>query len=168
MLEIISLAICAVQFLFAIIVLGLTGHVSALTDGYATPSQDAFELFCAVFTILVVIYLAASPRLFDRKLHHPFIVLGLNAITMLFWFAAFIAMAVFHHNLEEVDFFDGFDGNVYGVCGLIGSYCPSVEAAAIFGAFEWALFAAATALAALAIFQNREKSMGSGPQVSTA
>ena len=26
MLEIISLAICAVQFLFAIIVLGLTGH----------------------------------------------------------------------------------------------------------------------------------------------
>ena len=46
-------------------------------------------------------------------------------------------MAVFHHNLEAVDFFDGFDGNVYGVCGLIGSYCPSVEAAAIFGALEW-------------------------------
>ena len=46
-------------------------------------------------------------------------------------------MAVFHHNLEQVDLFDGFDGNVYGVCGLIGSYCPSVEAAAIFGAFEW-------------------------------
>ena len=46
-------------------------------------------------------------------------------------------MAVFHHNLEEVDYVDGFDGNVYGVCGLIGSYCPSVEAAAIFGAFEW-------------------------------
>ena len=108
-----------------------------MTDGYATPSQDAFELFCAVWTILVVIFLAASARLFDRKLHHPFIVLGLNALTMLFWFAAFIAMAVFHHNLENVDVFDGFDDNVYGVCGLIGSYCPSVEAAAIFGAFEW-------------------------------
>jgi len=168
MLEIISLGICAVQFLFAIIVLGLTGHISSLTGGY-TPSQDAFELFCAVWTILIVIYLALSPRLFDRKLHHPFIVLGLNAITMLFWFAAFIAMAVFHHNLEEVDVLDGFDDNVYGVCGALGSYCPSVEAAAIFGAFEWALFAGATALAALAIFQNREKSVGSGhPQVSTA
>ena len=45
-------------------------------------------------------------------------------------------MAVFHHNLEEVDFVDGFD-DVYGACGAIGSYCPSVEAAAIFGAFEW-------------------------------
>ena len=31
---------------------------------------------------------------------------------------------------------DGYD-NVYGACGVIGSYCPSVEAAAIFGAFEW-------------------------------
>ncbi len=56
---------------------------------------------------------------------------------MLFWFAAFIAMAVFHHSLEEVGYVDDFDDNVYGVCGGIGSYCPSVEAAAIFGAFEW-------------------------------
>lgn len=46
-------------------------------------------------------------------------------------------MAVFHHNLEEVDVLDGFDDDVYGVCGALGSYCPSVEAAAIFGAFEW-------------------------------
>ena len=45
-------------------------------------------------------------------------------------------MAVLHHNLEQVDVFDGF-GDVYGACGVAGSYCPSVEAAAIFGAFEW-------------------------------
>ena len=45
-------------------------------------------------------------------------------------------MAVLHHNLEDV-VFDDFDGNVYGACGLTGSYCPSIEAAAIFGAFEW-------------------------------
>lgn len=45
-------------------------------------------------------------------------------------------MAVFHHNLEEVDVVDYHD-DVYGACGVIGSYCPSVEAAAIFGAFEW-------------------------------
>lgn len=105
-----------------------------MLDGY-TPSQDAFELFCAVWTILVLVYLALSPRVMDRKLHHPFAVLGLNAITMLFWFAAFIAMAVLHHDLAEIDVFDGFD-DVYGVCGG-GSYCPSIEAAAIFGAFEW-------------------------------
>ena len=49
-------------------------------------------------------------------------------------------MAVFYHNLENVDAIDLFDGNIYGVCGLIGSYCPSIEAAAIFGAFEWYVF----------------------------
>ena len=45
-------------------------------------------------------------------------------------------MAVLHHNLEDVDVVDLL-GNIYSACGSAGSYCPSVEAAAIFGAFEW-------------------------------
>ena len=69
----------------------------------------------------------------DKKLYHPFAVLGLNTITMLFWFAAFIAMAVLRHDLDAVEFTDGF--NDYALCG--GSYCSELEAAAIFGAFEW-------------------------------
>ena len=46
-------------------------------------------------------------------------------------------MAVLHHNLEDVDAVDLFNGGIYSACGLAGSYCPTVEAAAIFGAFEW-------------------------------
>lgn len=58
--------------------------------------------------------------------------LGLDALTMLFWFAGFIALAVYHHQLEEVY----FDGILQG-CSVAGGYCGDVEAAVVFGAFEW-------------------------------
>lgn len=92
-------------------------------------------LFTAIWTLLILIYLALAPRFFSA-FAHPMAMLALDALTMIFWFAAFIALAVFHHRAEEVVFGDGF-GDYYKGCSLAGGYCGEIEAAAVFGALEW-------------------------------
>lgn len=53
---------------------------------------------------------------------NKWILLGLEALTMLFWFAGFIALAVY---ISEDTFCGG------------GRVCNTMKAAAAFGAFEW-------------------------------
>ena len=91
-------------------------------------------VFAAVWTLLVLIYLALAPRFFSA-VAHPIAMLGLDALTMLFWFAGFIALAVWHHRAEDVYVGDGFE--YYKACSYAGGYCREVEAAVVFGAFEW-------------------------------
>jgi hypothetical protein len=65
-------------------------------------------------------YLALSPR-FLPTAAHKFAILAAEAATMVFWFAAFLATAVF---LSGLDFCRGI------VCG-------AARGAVVFGAFEW-------------------------------
>ena len=67
---------------------------------------------------------------------HPVAMLALDAVTMLFWFAGFIALAVLHHRVEEVYFQDRV-GNVYKGCAVAGGFCGEIAAAVVFGALEW-------------------------------
>ena len=54
---------------------------------------------------------------------------------MLFWFAGFIALAVFDRDLHDaVVFYYGF---VYEGCDGTGNICEVITAAVVFGAFEW-------------------------------
>lgn len=92
-------------------------------------------VFVSVWTLLILIYLALAPRFFSA-VAHPMAMLALDALTMLFWFAGFIALAVYHHQAERVYLGDGL-GDVYKGCALAGGFCGEIEAAAIFGAFEW-------------------------------
>ncbi len=152
-LELLSLAIRGLQFLFAIIVLGLTGHGTSpipvsippktqLTPpqvaSYAnTPSQDSFLVFVAIWTCLVVLYLGLAPK-FLPSLAIPFAMLALDALTMLFWFAGFIALAVFDRDLHY-NYYGYFGGVLYKGegCDVIGNLCGVITAAVVFGAFEW-------------------------------
>lgn len=54
------------------------------------------------------------------SLAHPFILLGVNALTMLFWFAGFIALAVFLSDSRGES-----------------SPTSASRAADVFAAFEW-------------------------------
>jgi hypothetical protein len=86
-----------------------------------SPSQTNFLLFTSVWTsALAVPYLALSPR-FLPTAAHKFGILAAEAVTMIFWFAAFLATAVF---LSGLDFCRGM------VCG-------AARGAVVFGAFEW-------------------------------
>lgn len=86
----------------------------------ASPSQINFLIFTSIWTLLALAYLTLSPWLFPRAAH-KFAILAVETLTMLFWFAGFIALSVFVSNLI--------------LCG--GRACNSAKAACVFGAFEW-------------------------------
>ena len=91
--------------------------------GNASPSQVNFLIFCAVWSILAVAFLILSPRYDTRARHvgHKFAILAVDAVTAIFWFAGFIALAVF-----------------IGVpdCGN-NHVCGALQASVAFGAFLW-------------------------------
>ncbi|EMF15261.1 uncharacterized protein SEPMUDRAFT_37829 [Sphaerulina musiva SO2202] len=120
------LALRLIQATFAIIVLGTSAFVAHWWNSYYngiahSPSSINFLIFCAVWSLLALVYLILVPMLFaNTVLHHKFAILGLEAVTMLFWFAGFIALAVF------------LPGR-----GCTGTVCGSARAACVFGAFSW-------------------------------
>jgi hypothetical protein len=71
--------------------------------------------------MLALAYLIIVPwRFSETKAHHKFAILAVEAITMIFWFAGFIALAVFLSDR---------------LCR--GRVCSAAKAASAFGAFEW-------------------------------
>lgn len=66
------------------------------------------------------------------------IIAGLDGLTMLFWFAGFIALAVFRARLADIDLVD-LDADLFlgRACDNLGNICPCMEAAVVFAAFEW-------------------------------
>ena len=86
-----------------------------------SPGQVNFLVFDSVWTILALIYLIVVPwRFSDTIAHHKFAILAVEALTALFWFAGFVALAVFLSDR---------------VC--YGHVCSAAKASAAFGAFEW-------------------------------
>ncbi|KAE9980280.1 hypothetical protein EG327_006638 [Venturia inaequalis] len=111
------------QALLAILILGLMSYVVSNWNGpYGnwSPAEANFLLFCSVWTILAVAYLIVAPARFPTAAH-KFGILAAEALTMIFWFAGFIAFAVLLTN--------------WGCTR--GSPCRASQAAVVFGAFEW-------------------------------
>jgi hypothetical protein len=80
-------------------------------------------LFTSVWTLLAVAYLVLAPTRFPRAAH-KFAIAGVEFVTMIFWFAAWVSMAVLWGAL----FWGyGHSGPIYS-CGV---------AAIIFAAFVW-------------------------------
>ena len=87
----------------------------------ASPSQVNFLIFVGCWTaILAVPYLTLSPR-YAPQVAHKFGILAAEVVTMIFWFAGFIALAAF---LGDLVF-------------CRGTVCNSARAAVVFGALEW-------------------------------
>lgn len=125
----------AVLALLLIIQLGLTGYIVDVTNGpwHDPPSSFSFLLFCTIWSILVLLYLALTPRFLPRA-YHTLVALGLLCLTTLFWFAGAIAIAV------RVG-----DWN----CGGWSS-CHTAKAATAFAFFIFAIFAGLTVMEGLA------------------
>ena len=86
-----------------------------------TPDEVAFLIFCAVWTWLVLAYVIGAP-FFLPVAAHRYAVAAVEAVTMIFWFAGFIALAA---NL--------------GWCptGAHLTLCSAADAGTAFAAFEW-------------------------------
>jgi len=121
--RIVVLGLRIAQAFLAVIILGLSGYVANWWSGFwhaASPSEVNFLLFCAVWSLLALLYLVLVPwRFSDTVAHHKLAILAVESITLLFWFAGFIAVAVF------------LSGRV-----CFGSVCSAAKAATVFGAFE--------------------------------
>ncbi|KAI9836208.1 MAG: hypothetical protein M1819_001545 [Sarea resinae] len=133
----------ALQLLLSIIVLGLAAYAAHWWNQgpryhVHSPSEVNFMIFTSVWTILSLIYLLTHHYL-PEKLGHRFIIFGLEVLTMVFWFAAFIALAVWYSKL------------LY----CVGHICHVIVAADVISALLWPLFVATTVLSALSIFRRR-------------
>lgn len=136
-LEVAVLPLRVVQVVFAIIVLGLTAYiVDAYSNPWASwsPHSVNFMLFTSIWTLLAVVYLVLTPTRFPRAAH-KFAILGVEALTMIFWFAAWVAVAALWGDWWK----PARNGSVWG----------SGVAAIVFGAFLWLSFVATTVIAAL-------------------
>ncbi|KAI4740788.1 hypothetical protein E4T50_08758 [Aureobasidium sp. EXF-12298] len=133
------LPIRIVQVILALLVLGTSAYVSSVYSH----SETNFLVFTSIWTLLALIYLSLTSWKLER-FAHPWIVCGVESLTMLFWFAGFIADAVFIAHLNT----------------CAGRACSAAKAATVFAAFEWVLFAVTTALAAMAVLGRGRATKG--------
>ncbi|KAK3690135.1 marvel domain-containing protein [Podospora appendiculata] len=114
-----------VAAVFAIIELGLIGYIVTPFTGpwWGPPSVESFLLFNSIWSLLVLAYVGLTP-LYYTRVFHRLVSLAVEWITMIFWFAGAIALAVFWGSPH---------------CGG-NTYCGTVEAAIAFAFFLWALF----------------------------
>ncbi|KAH7309242.1 membrane-associating domain-containing protein [Rhexocercosporidium sp. MPI-PUGE-AT-0058] len=140
---ILILPIRVVQAVFAIIVLGTLAY--AADTFWDSPSEVNFLIFASVWTLLALAYLILAPAKFPQ-FAHKFAILGVEAVTMIFWFAGFIALA---------DLLG--DAECGSKDGRRSRTCRSSIAGDVFAAFEWVLFAITTGVAALHVWKNKNE-----------
>ncbi|KAH8648212.1 marvel domain-containing protein [Tricladium varicosporioides] len=158
----------ALQFIFAIIIMGTDGYAIHMFRGhtvyvhyefgnfynyYGVPNSWGFLIFCAAWTVLIVIFHLIAGISFADRVLIGYIRVAVEAVAVLSWLAGFIAVAV----QISTD-----------TCSAGKNSCGLLKAATVFGAFEWLLFMATTALTAMLIFNSFRKPRTSTTKPSTA
>lgn len=119
-----------VAAVFSLVELGLTAYIVSVYDGTyysgyyysynASPDRVNFMLFNSIWSLLVLAYIGLTP-LYMTSIFHKLAALALEAVTMIFWFAGAIALAVW-----------------IGVPRCNGNnFCQCLQAAVAFGFFLW-------------------------------
>lgn len=110
---------------------GYTSFVDTTQGGFevyfGVPNAWGFLMFCAGWTVLVVMFCYVSEKVLMDYLWVGYIRIAVEAIALLSWFAGWIAVAV---NIGT------------GACADNYVSCGALKAATVFGAFEWLLFMA--------------------------
>ena len=99
-----------------------------------SPSEINFLIFVAVWTLLVLAFLLLAPKFFPKAAHN-LVILALEFITMLLWFAGFIALAV-DVGAYGCDVLEDLLGEEFDDCQTADS---SAKAAVAFAAFTWSV-----------------------------
>ncbi|KAH8691117.1 membrane-associating domain-containing protein [Talaromyces proteolyticus] len=133
-----------VQAVFAIIILGLTAYVVNVELSWYWYSSGTvnFDLFNSIWTLVIALpYLSLVPVFFSN-LSHVYAVLAVEIVTMIFWFAGFIALGALLPPPRACH----------------SGPCSSLQAATVFASFEWVLFAVTTAFTVRLALQSRNDS----------
>lgn len=114
-----------VQGILALIVVGTAGYVvnyyrEAPPAPRKSPSEVNFLIWNFVWTVLALLYLGLAPT-YVPNLYHKWAVVGVEGLSVLFWFCGWVAMAAWLGNAT--------------VC--FGTVCGCARAAVVFAMFEW-------------------------------
>ncbi|KAK4197579.1 membrane-associating domain-containing protein [Triangularia verruculosa] len=125
----ITLPLRAIQGVFALVVLALSGYVAHwynTTTVISSPSEINFLFFCSLWSLLSIATLEILiPRVIAPKTAASnYIALGVELSNILFWFSGFVALATF---LSKLLF-------------CRGSVCQSAQADVAFAAAGWLIW----------------------------
>lgn len=125
-----------VQGILALIVLGVDSYVVHFyrSNGFRAPSQAGFVVFVCVWSFLALLYLGLAPT-YSPDWHNKWAVVGVEGLSVIFWFAGFVAIAAW---LGDLTF-------------CYGTVCGCARATTVFGAFSWIAWSISFALVIKAI-----------------
>ncbi|OXV10983.1 hypothetical protein Egran_01256 [Elaphomyces granulatus] len=137
------------QAVLAIIVLGLIANtVNWMNNSVVTWDSDNLLTFCSVWTFFIVVpYLIVAP-MFASQFAPIYAILAVDAVTMIFWFAGFFAVAA--------QIFSVSDCKDYSVC-------RTAQGATVLGGFEWLLFIGAAAMDVRAVIVSHHSPKSGAP-----
>lgn len=116
-------------------------------DYYGVPDAWGFLIFCAGWTVLIVIFHLIVGICFADCALIGYTRVAVEAVAVLSWLAGFIAVAI------QISTY---------TCSA-GNSCGPLMAATVFGALEWLLFMVTAALTVMLIFNSSSRS-----RISTA
>jgi len=128
------------QIVLSLVVLGTAGYVANWYNSdtlTAPPNQINFLIFVPVWSFITIAYLEITP-IYAKRASHPYAHFALEIVTTIFYFAGFIALAVFLSKLLYCR----------------GSVCASARAAAIFSSLSCATWILTTILLGVEIFKG--------------
>ncbi|KAF2023433.1 hypothetical protein EK21DRAFT_105306 [Setomelanomma holmii] len=134
-----NVALRALQLICAIVVMGTDGYTLHVFRGHSTiehsdfrgfttvPNAWAFLMFCAGWTVLVVIFQTVAGDFFAGRASIGYIRVVAEVLALLSWFASWIALHLESSHLPREY-----------------KSCEALEVATFFEAVEWLLFTVTT------------------------
>jgi hypothetical protein len=123
----------ALQLIFAILVLALTAYALSIDRGNDLRAPLIATLLISILTILPILLLVTPLHLLQRKYFDPRLSLALYGFALLYWTAAYAAIASYH------DLFSYYGKGGGSVLGLFCTGCRS----------QWRAGVAATVFSAM-------------------
>ncbi|CAK7198964.1 hypothetical protein SEUCBS139899_001632 [Sporothrix eucalyptigena] len=130
----------AQQFVFALIVLGLSAYVVnwyTMDTRTASPTQVNFLVAVPVLSLVSLAYNEGVSR-FAPRMYIPYVAIGIDAINAMMYFGGFIALAVF----------------LNGLLFCRGNVCGSARAATAFSALSFGVWTSSAVMVALGVFRG--------------
>ncbi|KAF1944879.1 hypothetical protein EJ02DRAFT_397353 [Clathrospora elynae] len=143
------LAVRAVQTVLSIIVLGLMAYVSSWWSIHwrqSSPSEINYLIFAPAWSLLALVPLLLVPLKFSHLQDSTagrWGMLGLEGLTMLFWFAGFVALAVF------------LSGRI-----CFGMVCDVARASTTISAMSWLAWAVTFVFGVISMVKRRDVRFG--------
>jgi len=166
--EIINIAARALQFLWTLLVLAITGNMihNSWSGTYSAPSIIRYTMFCAVWAMLTLFYLIPA-TIKDSFQIHAALPFALDLLNTIFWFCAAVAFAAKLGPQSCSDVAHLISNEVTNSAPDMEKQCREGQAVTAFLWFGFAAFVISTVLTGLGgLSGGSTRRVTRGPQMS--